>query len=130
MKRLIPWTAAVVTAASASVALAASVGLSTPTLGTGQIAVVACETNGFTLGYTTSRGNVTALTVGAIADPACEGGTISVTVTDAAGASIATAGPQLLATDAGTVDNTIVLPTSPQPAAALVAGYHVSITGP
>ena len=49
MKSVILWSAAVVTAASASVALAAGVGISPPRLGGGKIAVVACETNGFTL---------------------------------------------------------------------------------
>ncbi len=130
MKSVILWSAAVVTAASASVALAAGVGISGTKLGGGNIPVVACETDGFTVGYTTSRGNVTAVTVGAIADPGCEGGSLSVTLTDSAGASIATGGPQTVPTDGDTTDNSMALTTSPQPGAAQVAGYHVSIAGP
>ena len=52
------------------------------------------------------------------------------TVTDAAAASIAMAGPQTVPTDPGVLDNVMTLTTSPQPSASLVAGYHVSITGP
>ena len=130
MRSVILWSAAAVTAASASVALAASVGISAAKLGAGNVAVVACETDGFTVGYTTSRGNVTTVTVGAIADPGCEGGSLSVTVTDSAGTSIATAGPLTIPTDGGTTDNSVALTPSPQPAAGQVAGYHVSITGP
>ena len=130
MRSVILSSAAAITAASASVALAASVGISATKLGGGDFAVVACETDGFTVGYTTSRGNVTAVTVGAIADPGCEGGTLSITLTNSAGASIATAGPLTIPTDGGTVDNSLALSTSPQPAAGQVAGYHVSITGP
>jgi len=73
---------------------------------------------------------VTTVTVGAIADPGCEGGSLSVTLTDSAGASIATAGPQTVPADGDTTDNSMALTTSPQPGAAQVAGYHVSITGP
>ncbi len=121
---------AVATTATASVVLAASVGISAPKLGGGNITVVACETDGFTVGYTTSRGNVTTVAVSAIADPACEGGTLAVTLTNAAGDSIATAGPQPVPTDGDTADNSLALTTSPQPGASQVAGYHVSITGP
>lgn len=124
------WSAAVATAASASVAFAAAFGISTTKLGEGDIPVVACDTDGFTLSYTTSRGNVTAVTVGAIADPACEGGSLAVTLTNAAGDSVAMAGPQTVPADGGTADNALALATTPQPGASQVAGYHVSITGP
>lgn len=130
MKSVILWTAAIATAASASVALAAGVGISPTRLGGGNVPVVACDTNGFTVSYTTSRGNLTAITIGAIADPACEGGMLSVTITNAAGDGIAMAGPQSIPADGGVVDNSLTVATSPQPAATQVAGYNVSITGP
>ena len=130
VKSMIGWVAAVLTAASASVALAAAFGISGTSLGAGDTAVAACDTGGFTVSFTTSRGLVTAVTVGAIADPACEGGSLSATVTDAAGASIAMAGPQTVPTDGDVTDNVMTLTTSPQPSASLVAGYHVSIAGP
>lgn len=129
VKSMIGWGAAVLTAASASVALAAAFGISTISLGGGNTAVASCDT-AFTVGFTTSRGLVTAVTVGAIADPACEGGSLSVTVTNAAGASIAMAGPQTVPTDGDVTDNQMTLATSLQPSASLVAGYAVSIVGP
>ena len=130
MKSAILWSAAAITAASASVALAAGVGISPSKLGGGNGSVVACETDGFTIAYTTSRGNVTAVTVGAIADPGCEGGSLSLTLTNSAGTSIGAAGPQTIPTDGDVVANSVSLAPSPQPGAAQVAGYHVSITGP
>jgi hypothetical protein len=121
---------AAVVASSASVAYAAGIGISTRKVGGGNTAVVACDTNGFTVTFTTTRGNLTAITVGGIADPACEGGTLRVTVTDTSGASIAAGGPQTVPTDGDTSDNSLTVSTSPQPAASQVAGYNVSIVGP
>lgn len=117
-------------AASASVAMAASFGVATTKVGTGDAAVVACDTNGFTLSFTTSRANLTAVTVGGIADPACEGGSLAVTVTSSTGASIATGGPQTIPADGDSTDNSVTVSASSQPSATQVAGYHVSITGP
>jgi hypothetical protein len=116
--------------AAAGLALAGSVGVSTAPLGNGDAIVAECDPGGFTHGYTTFGGAVTSVTVGAIADPACENGTLRVTVTDASGAAIAAAGPQVIAADAGTVDNSATLSTSPQPSAALVAGIHIVVEGP
>ena len=131
MRSAIAWGAVAAAAAvSASVALAAGFGVVTTKLGAGDTPVVACDTNGFTLTFSTSRGNLTAVTVGGIADPACEGGTLAVTVTSAAGASIATGGPQAIPTDGDTTDNSVTVATSGSPGATQVAGYHVSIAGP
>jgi hypothetical protein len=121
---------AALVASSASIAYAAGIGISTRKVGGGNAAVVACDTNGFTVTFTTTRGNVTAVTVSGIADPACEGGTLRVTVTDAAGASIASGGPQTVPTDGDTTDNSLAVSANPQPAASQVAGYNISIAGP
>ena len=130
MKSAILWCAAAVAAASASVAFAAGVGISTTDVGAGTTSVVACDTNGFTVSFTTTRGNVSGVTVSGIADPTCEGGSLAVTVTNSAGDSIAMAGPATVPTDGDATDNSLTLTTSPQPGAAQVAGYHVNITGP
>lgn len=130
MKSAILWCAAAAAAASASVALAAAFGISTTDAGAGDTPVVACDTNGFTVSFTTTRGNVSAVTVGGIADPACEGGSLTITVTNAAGDSIAMAGPTTVPTDGDATDNSMALTTALQPGAAQVAGYHVNITGP
>ena len=127
---LMLWSAAAVAAASASVALAAALGVSASDVGVGSTPVAACDVNGFAATFTTTRGNVTAVTVAGIADPACEGGSLVVTVTNTAGNSIAMAGPQTVPTDGDTTDNSVTLANSPQPGAAQVAGYHVSVTGP
>lgn len=131
MRSAIAWAGVTLAvAASASVALAAELGITPTKLGGGNTAVVACDTSGFTVSFTTSRGNLTAVTVGGIADPACEGGSLAVTVTTASGASIASGGPQTIPSDGDTADNTMTVATSPQPSGSQVAGYHVSIAGP
>lgn len=98
--------------------------------GAGDASVLPCDPNGFTHGYTTSRGLVTAVTVGGLADPACEGGSVRASVTDASGASLASAGPQAIPVDGDTADNAVTLATSPQPGASLVAGIHIVVEGP
>ena len=50
-------------------------GVSAGGLGAGGAVVPACDSNGFTVGYTLAAGAVTAVTVSGIADPACSGGT-------------------------------------------------------
>jgi hypothetical protein len=125
------WSAVAAAAASASIALAATLSPITATkIGAGNTAVFACDTDGFTHSYTTSGGNVTAITIGGIADPACEAGSLRATVTNSAGGSIASAGPQTIATDGDTLDNSMTLSTSPQPLATLVAGIHIVVEGP
>jgi hypothetical protein len=116
--------------ATSGVALAAPLAITSSRVGAGDMPVAHCDAGGFTHSFTTSRGNVTAVTVGGIADPACESGVVRVTVTNAAGDSIATAGPQTVAVDGDAVDNSATLATSPQPAAWLVAGTHIVVEGP
>jgi hypothetical protein len=104
-------------------------GLGSGGLGAGAGVVPACDTNGFTVSYATAAGNVTSVNVGGIADPACEGGRLSVALVDG-GTSLATAGPTTVPTDAGTTDNSVSMAVSPQPAVAQLNRVHVSITGP
>ena len=104
--------------------------LSSASTGAGDAPVAPCDSDGFTPSYTTSHGNVTAVTVGGVADPACEGGTIEATVTNAAGSSIATAGPQVIPADADNVPDSVTLTTNVQPAASQVAGTQILVEGP
>ena len=123
-------SAAAVTAVCASVALAASLGVSSTDVGSGDASIVACDSNGFTETYTTSRGLVTAVTVGGIADPGCEGGSLKLTLTNTSGVSIASAGPGTVPTDGDALDNSLTLSTSAQPSASAVAGIRIAIEGP
>jgi putative aminopeptidase FrvX len=104
-------------------------GLSAGKLGGGGAVVSSCDTNGFTVSYATSGGNVTSATIDGIADPACEGGQLQVTVANGT-TSIGVGGPTVVPTDAGTADNSVTVPVSPQPAAAQVNRVHVAIAGP
>lgn len=104
-------------------------GLTAGRLGAGGAVVASCDTNGFTVSYTVSGGNVTAATVGGIADPGCEGGLLSLTLANGT-TSVASAGPTTVATDGDTTDNSMTLTLSPQPAAASVNRVHIVIAGP
>jgi hypothetical protein len=129
VKATVVWILASAVAAFVGVALAATVGLTSSRTGSGNVAVVACD-DAFTQGYATSGGKVTTVTVGGIADPACEGGSLSLRLTDAAGDSIASAGPQTVPADGDTVDDLLVLAASPQPNAGQVGGIVISVVGP
>jgi hypothetical protein len=126
VRRVVLWIAVASAAVLAGSALAAPLGLTAGKLGGGNTTVVPCDSDGFTHSYTTSRGKVTAVTVGGLASPACNGGTLRVTVTDASGASTASAGPQSIPAAA----TSVTLSTSPQPSAALVAGVQIAVEGP
>jgi len=111
-------------------AFAASLGLSSGDLGAGAAVVSACDTNGFTVSYTTSGANVTSVGVAGIADPACEGGVLSVTLADASGAAVGSGGPQTVPTDGDGTDNSMTVALSPSPAASIVTAVHVVVSGP
>jgi hypothetical protein len=104
-------------------------GLLPESLGAGGVVVTACDDDGFTADYTTSAGNVTAVTVGGIADPGCEGGVLRVTLTNGS-TSIAGGGPVTIPTDPDTADNSVTVALSPAPSAAQVTGIHVAVVGP
>ncbi|MGI9113143.1 MAG: hypothetical protein ACR2GT_13275 [Gaiellaceae bacterium] len=117
--------------ALASVAAAASLGgVGSSALGAGDGPIAVCDPDGFTVAYTTSAGNVTAVTVGGIADPGCEGGALSVTVTDAGGTGIASGGPQTIPIDGDAVDDSVAVPVSPQPLAENPSAVEIAIAGP
>lgn len=105
-------------------------GLAVRSLGAGSAVVSACDTNGFTVGYTTSSGNVTAVNVSGIADPGCEGGQLSLTLASTSGTSVGAGGPQTVPTDGGTADNSMTVSVTPTPAASVVTAIHVVVTGP
>ena len=130
MTRLVLVTLAVVTIASAWHAAASTLGGVPGGVGAGGGVVAPCDTTGVTVTYTTSGGNVTAGTVAGLADPACEAGELSLTLTDAGGQMIAEAEPTPIPGDADTTDNQLTVQVTPSPAAEQVAGYDVSIAGP
>jgi hypothetical protein len=131
VRRIVLVTTAAVAVLSASLASAAALGgITTDRVAAGNAAIAACDANGFTVTYTTVGGNVTAATVADIADPGCEGGDLSVTVTNSAGDSIASGGPSSIPTDGDTSPNSLTVSVSPQPAAEQVAGVHVAVVGP
>jgi len=104
-------------------------GVTAKKLGAGKAIVAACDPDGLTVDYTTSTGSVTAVSIGGIADPGCEGGALALVVANVSGTSVG-AGSGTVPTDAGTVDNTISISLSPTPAAGVVSATHVVITGP
>lgn len=110
-------------------AFAASLALADGSLAAGAAPVVACD-SGFTISYTTSGGNVTGVTVGDIADPACEGGALSVALTDSGGAAIASGGAVTVPTDGDASPDAVTVPVNPTPAAESVAAVAVVIAGP
>lgn len=111
-----------------TVAFAAGLPLIPGSLGSGSAAVLPCDTDGFTISYTTSQGNVTSATVGGIKEPECAGGALVLTLVDSSGAAIASGGPVTVpsAADPGSV----AVSLSPQPGAGSVAGFRVTIAGP
>lgn len=129
-KKAIAWSAAAAAAVSATAAFAASLTVGSTSVGAGNAVVPRCDANGFTYAFATSRGNVTSVTVGDIADPTCEGGVMHVTLTDAGGSSLASAGPQVVPSDGDGLPNSMSLSTSAQPSAGQVAGIHVAVDGP
>lgn len=116
--------------AFASVALASTLGVGSVDVGAGNAAVPRCDADGFTYSFTTSRGAVTQVSVGDIADPGCEGSELSLTLTNAGGTSVATAGPQTVPADGDGLANSMTLAVSPQPTASQVLGINVLVEGP
>jgi hypothetical protein len=118
-------------AASASLAFAADLaGVRSGGAGSANAAISSCDPDGLPVSFTTSAGAVTAVTVSGIADPACEDGRLSLTLTDAAGAGIAGGGPQLVPVDADSTDDSLTVAVTPQPAAETVAGIRLVVVGP
>ena len=104
--------------------------LKSASVSSGSAAILVCDSDGFTVTYTTSAGNVTSATVAGIFDPDCEGGVLSLTLTDVGGAAIASGGPQAIPADGDTSPNSVLVAVAPTPAAELVAGFRSVVTGP
>jgi hypothetical protein len=117
-------------AASAPLAFAADLAGVSGGAGSGNAAISSCDPDGFPVDFTTSAGAVTAVLVTGIDDPACEGGRLSLTLTDAAGAGIAGGGPQLVPVDADSTDDSLTVAVTPQPVAETVAGIRLVVVGP
>ena len=95
------------------------------TLAVGQSPVAECDA-AQTVQYATDGGQVTAVTIGGIADPACSGGRLSVTLT-ALGASVASGGPVTVPSDADADDDAVTVPVGPGAIAAQVDRVDVLI---
>jgi hypothetical protein len=114
---------------AATVAFAATLGpLTQSSVGSTSGNVNACDTDGFSIAYTTSRGNVAQATIGGIKEPACAGGSLSLTLTDASGASIGSG--NAVTVPAMSDPGSVAVPLTVQPYAGNVAGFRVVIVGP
>jgi hypothetical protein len=132
MRRLLV-LAGTVAAAGVGAYAAASAGLSpftSASVSAGNEALLPCDSDGFAVTYTTSGGNVTSATVADITDPECEGGDLSLTLTDAGSAAIASGGPQAIPADGDSSPNSVAVALTPAPTAELVAGFRIVVTGP
>lgn len=111
-----------VTAGTVSYAAAATLGTASGPLGTGGVAVLPCDADGFayTRQLDASR-RITAVTISGI-NPACAGGTLQLTLTNASNAAIGTG--------SGAVNSSGVLTVviSGAPLAADVTAYRSAIT--
>ena len=105
-------------------------GVNSGRIAAGDTPIESCDADGFTVSYSTAGGNVVQATAADIADPACEGGSLSITVTNASGDSIASGGPASIPTDGDSSPNSLTVAVSPQPAAEQVAGVRVAVVGP
>jgi len=123
VKRLLILCSAVAVGFCSLASAAALQGVTSAPVGNGSTPVSACDTDGFTVSYTTSGGNVTSVAVGGIA-PACAGGSLRVTVVDGSRASVASGGPLTVSGSSANVS------VSPNPPGATPAGVDVSIVGP
>jgi hypothetical protein len=124
VKRLLILCSAVAVGVPCSLAAGSTLqGVSSARVGNGSTPVTACDTDGFTVSYTTSGGNVTSVAIGGIAS-ACNGGSLRVTVVDGSRMSVASGGPVTVSGTSASVS------VSPNPPGATPAGVDVSIVGP
>lgn len=115
--------------ALATFASAASLGgLEAAALGAGDGAIPRCDA-AVGIGPATSGGNVVTVAVNDVAD-ACEGGDLSVTLTDSGGSVVASGGPTAIPVDGDALPSTVVVAVTPNPPAEQVVSGHVSVVGP
>lgn len=129
IRRVIIAAAAALGAFSISLAFAANLGGLTPDgLGADGNAVSSCDSNGvdasYDLSFASGAYQVPSITVGGI-DNACDGKTLSITVTDSGGTVLASAsGP--IPVDAGVTSASLSLSTAVS--AVALANVHVAIS--
>jgi hypothetical protein len=131
MRRTIYALSAAVVVSGTVFAMAASLGgITSDNLGADSSAVATCDSDGVTTSYTTAydatdgRYEVTEVTVGGV-NNACDGKTIAVTLTNAAGTSVGSAS-LTIPTDAGATSVTVNV--APDPSAEDAANAHVLIS--
>jgi len=107
-------------------AAAATLGTTGTTLQSGNGAVAACQSNGFTFTHTVVGGNVTAVTVGGIS-AACQGGGLTLNLANSSGTSL---GAGTVAVPTGCSNCSVTVPVSPQPVATSVVADALAVTGP
>lgn len=103
-------------------------GLEAFALGAGGGPIPRCDST-FAFDPATSGGDVVAVAVDDVAD-ACEGGDLSVTLTDSAGSVVASGGPAAIPADGDGLPSTVVVSVAPTPPAEQVVSGHVSVVGP
>ncbi|MGI9604560.1 MAG: hypothetical protein ACR2P0_00340 [Acidimicrobiales bacterium] len=99
-------------------------GMSPGTFGSGGASVVVCDADGLTVSHVDSASRVTDVVISAI-DLACEGGDLSLTVTDT-GTAVATGGPVTI----GPSTTSITLAITPSADATATLDHHITIVGP
>jgi len=116
-----------VTAAAATFAAAASLGVTSLALGAGNSSISACDPDGFTFSRSVnSSGQITSMTVSGIA-AACAGGTLTLTITDTSDASIGSGSAALPST--GFSGSASITP-SPTPVTPRTNHYQAIVVGP
>lgn len=115
-----------VTAAAATFAAAASLGVTSNAIGAGNHSLTACDSDGFTFSRTVnSSGQITGMTISGIA-LACAGGTLTVTVTNSSDVSIGAGSVSL--PSSGFTGSANITP-SPTPTTARTNHYQAVIVG-
>lgn len=97
-------------------------------LAVGQSSVAECD-DAQTVEYVTAGGEITAVVVGGIADPACSGRRLSVTLT-AVRDAVASGGPVVVPSDPDEDADTVTVPVTPGARAADVDRADVLIEDP
>jgi hypothetical protein len=89
----------------------------------GSAAVTPCDADGFGAGYSTSGGAIIAVAVSGIA-AGCDGAAVRVAIVDAAGAAIATGGPEPVTGD------TVTVPVGGAPSPTEAQRVEIVVEGP
>ena len=103
-------------------------GLQASFLGAGGAGIPRCD-SAVVATPATFAGNVVSVTVGDVAD-ACEGGELTLKLTDGAGTVIAAGGPTAVPVDGDSLPTSVLVTVSPNPPAEQAATAKVSIVGP